>query len=442
MFRKNDFVNSPEIFVPLLASLLMALLPFTSQADLAQGTTEETKPAGLSTLHERLLTIDTHVDIPSDFATGNVDPGVWTDDPVSIPKMKKGALDAAFFTVYVGQSARTPENYAAAKATARNKFAAIHRMAEVLYPEDIEIAYSVDDIHRINQAGRLVALIGIENGYAIGKDLSLLAEYHAQGARYMTLAHSGHNDIADSSYPVAEFNDALVEHNGISEFGGKVIAEMNRLGILVDVSHLSKKASLEAARLSVAPVIASHSSARALFDLPRNMDDEQLAAVADTGGVVNVVAYATYLRKVPAEKKKAIGKIETDMGFTSMAAIGKATGRDLAEYRRRVIELDDTWPRATVSDFVDHIDHVINTVGIDHVGISSDFPSGGVSGWMEENEAMAVTEELQRRGYSEQEIGKIWSGNLLRALRAAEEIAACLQSERPRDPENHSCQGG
>jgi len=217
---------------------------------------------------------------------------------------------------------------------------------------------------------------------------------------------------------------------------------MNRLGMLVDVSHISKKATLDAAGLSIAPIIASHSCARELVDVPRNMDDEQLAAVAQTGGVINVVAYSPYVRMDPPPKREATSQIEKEMGFTSMAAIGQATGVQLVEYRDRIIELDDEWPRATVADYVDHIDHVVEVVGIEHVGISSDFPAGGVAGWMDESESAAVTDELLDRGYSEHEISQLWGGNLLRVLRTAERIAACLQSERrPRDPANHSCQG-
>lgn len=436
-------ITAPGSAAGLIAATILACCVGCTRLPDTDAAFEQPSHIAADSVHNRLLTIDAHVDIPSDFATEKVDPGIWTTDPVSIPKMQKGGLDAAFFTVYVGQSQRTPENYAAAKATARIKFAAIHRMAEDLYPEKIEIAYSVDDIVRINYAARLVALIGIENGFAIGKDLSLLAEYHALGARYMTLAHSGHNDIADSTNPIAEFGDDSIEHDGVSEFGARVIAEMNRLGILVDVSHVSRKATLDAARLSVAPIIASHSSAMALIDVPRNMDDEQLRAVAATGGVISVVAYAPYLRVDSPAKQEAIRRIETEMGFTSMAAIGKATGSELTEYRRRLVELDAKWPRASVSDFVDHIDHVVKVVGIGHVGISSDFPAGGVTGWMDESESATVTDELLQRGYSKQEISSIWSGNLMRVLATAERVAACLQFDRQaRVPANQACSQG
>ena len=230
-------------------------------------------------IHKNVITIDTHVDIPFNFATEEVDPGVRGDSLVDLPKMREGGLDVVFFVVYVGQTERTPENYEKAKADAMIKFDAIHRMAEKMYPDQIEIAYTADDVERIHKSGKLVAAICIENGYVIGKDLSLIEKYQKLGARYITLAHGGHNDISDSSTPRENLGDAEAEHNGISAFGEKVIAEMNRVGVMIDVSHISKKASLDAMKLSKAQVMASHSSTHALCPVARNMDDEQLMAL-------------------------------------------------------------------------------------------------------------------------------------------------------------------
>jgi len=180
--------------------------------------------------------------------------------------MEEGGLAAAFFIVFVGQTERTPENYEQAKADAVKKFDAIHRMAEQMYPDRIKLAYSADDVERIVAQGKLVAVLGIENGYVIGQDLSLLGDYHRRGARYITLAHNGHHDIADSAALRPRLGDSASEHDGVSAFGEEVIAEMNRLGIMVDVSHISKQAMLEAVQLLAAPVIASHSSTRSLRD--------------------------------------------------------------------------------------------------------------------------------------------------------------------------------
>ena len=218
-------------------------------------------------------------------------------------RCEAGGLDVGFLRGVRGtdRTDRRELRDRAKAGVARTKFEAIHRMAEHLYPDQIEIAYSADDVERIHEDGKLVAAIGIENGYVIGQDLSLLSTYHELGARYITLAHGGHNDIADSAIPRSQFGDGEAEHDGISAFGEEVIAEMNRLGILVDVSHISKQAALDAIRLSRAPVIASHSSTRALAEHPRNMDDETLLALGDSGGVVQTVALGAFVKVQPAD---------------------------------------------------------------------------------------------------------------------------------------------
>ena len=381
-------------------------------------------------IHDRVLSIDSHVDIPFDFATPDVDPGVRGIRQVDLPKMVEGGLDAAFFIVYVGQTDRTPAKEAQAKADAMTKFDAIHRMAEEMYPDRIEIAYSADDFDRIAASGKLVAAIGIENGYVIGTDLSLLETYHELGARYITLAHNGHNDIADSATPLENLGDAESEHDGVSRFGEEVIAEMNRLGIMVDVSHISKAAMLDAVRLSRAPVIASHSSARALADHRRNLDDEQLRALGDRGGVVQIVALGAFVSTTADAREQAIRGLRTDLGLAQGGGIDPAdlTPAARGEYGRRMAAIDQEWPLVDVAMFVDHIDHAVELIGIDHVGISSDFDGGGgVAGWNDASEAFNVTLELVRRGYPEAEIAQLWGGNLLRVLREAERVAAAMR---------------
>jgi membrane dipeptidase len=382
-------------------------------------------------IHERVITIDTHDDIPFDFATADVDPGVRGDRQVDLVKMEEGGLDVGFFIVYVGQTERTPENYVQAQEDAMTKFAAIHRMADTLYPDRIELAYTADDVVRIHNSGKLVAAIGIENGYVIGRDVDLLERYHALGARYITLAHGGHNDIADSATPRDNLGDEESEHGGISEFGAEVIAEMNRLGILVDVSHISRDAMLDAARLSRAPVIASHSSTRAIADHPRNMDDEQLLALRDNGGVMQTVALGSYVKVSEPAKDSAITALREEFGIQGFggAALRSLQPERRAAYDTRRAEIEATWPGATVSDFVDHIDHAVGLIGIDHVGISSDFDGGGgITGWDDASETLNVTTELVRRGYTEEDIAKLWGGNTLRIWREAERVAAELQS--------------
>lgn len=329
-------------------------------------------------IHERVLTLDTHVDIPLNLATSEF-MADKADAQVNLDLMAGGGLDAAFFIVYVGQTRRDEVGYLGAKADALAKFDAIHRMTDFLHADRIGLATTAAEVRDLHAQGKLVALIGMENGYVTGQDLSLLEVYRDKGARYMTLVHNGHNDIGDSAQPRTDLGDATEEHGGLSEFGVRVVDELNRLGILVDISHVSRATMLEATSRSKAPVIASHSSVAAVHPHPRNMDDEQLLALRDNGGVVQIVAFDAYL---------------------------KAGGG------------------ATVTDFVDHIDHAVRLIGVDHVGISSDFGGGGgVVGWNGAGESINVTLELVSRGYSEVDIGKLWGGNVLRILEAAEAVA-------------------
>ena len=370
-------------------------------------------------IHEAVMTVDSHDDIPFNFATEAVDP-FDARRQLTLEKMRAGGLDAAFFIVYVGQTERTPENYARAQADAMTKFDAIHRMAEDMYPDLIEVAYSADDVERIHAEGKLVAAIGVENGYSIGRDLSLLQRYHDLGARYVTLAHNGHNDIADSAQPRMDLGDAVSEHGGISEFGERAIAEMNRLGIMVDVSHVSRAAALDAIRLSRAPVIASHSNALAVTNHPRNMDDETLLALRDNGGVMQATALSVFVKEFTPELQEASLALLAEYGRGHFREWYTLSDEQQAEVSARLEGID----YADVGDFIDHVDYAVNLIGIDHVGLSSDFDGGGgVLGWWDASETANVTLELVRRGYSEEDIAKLWGGNLLRVWREVEQYA-------------------
>jgi membrane dipeptidase len=370
-------------------------------------------------IHDRVLTIDTHADIPFNFATPEVDPGVRGTRQVDIPKMVEGGLDVAFFIVYVGQGPRTPEGNEQARAQALTKFRAIRRMAEEMHPEKIGLAYRAEQVERIARSGRKVAAIGIENGYVIGRDLTLIRRYYDLGARYMTLTHGGHNDIGDSATPRAD--EPSAEHGGLSAFGRDVVDRMNRVGMMVDVSHVAKSTSLDAIKVSRAPVIASHSGVRAVNDHPRNMDDEQLLALRRNGGVIQVVALGEFVKSSP-ERRAAAQAVYQELGVTRRSEL---TPEQRAELRRQLAQVDTRFPPATVRDFVNHIDHAVKLIGIDHVGISSDFDGGGgISGWRDASETFNVTLELVRRGYSEGQIRKLWGGNLLRVWREVERVAS------------------
>jgi membrane dipeptidase len=372
------------------------------------------------------LTLDTHIDIPLDFASPATDP-LTADLQVNLEKMTAGGLDAGFFIVFVGQTARTAEGYAQAHADAETKFAAIHRMAEELYPQRIEIAYSADDVQRIASAGKLVAAIGVENGYSLGPNLEHLDRFYELGARYVGLVHDGDNDLARSARPSAALGDLPESAAGVSTLGAEAIARMNRLGIMVDVSHGGKQTALDAMQLSAAPVIASHSGIASVNAHPRNMDDETLLALKTDGGVVQVVAYDSYLKRQPEEKTAALRSLRLSIGLPGGARLSSLSAQQRATYDDALREIEAKWPAATVADLVDHIDYAVKLIGIDHVGIASDFDGGGgVTGWSDAAETANVTAELEARGYSREDIGKIWSGNLLRVWRAVERTAAEL----------------
>lgn len=339
-------------------------------------------------IHERVITLDTHADINTANFTETNNYTQDLDTQVNLPKMIAGGLDVAWFIVYTGQGPLTPEGYAAAEANALDKFAAIHRLAEQFAPDTIELAYTSDDVRRIAAAGRKVAMIGVENAYPMGLDLGNIQRYQEMGARYVSLAHNGHSQFADSN---TGERDGVWLHGGLSDLGRQAVAELNRWGIMIDLSHPSREANLQTLALSRAPVIASHSSARALNDVSRNLSDEELLAIRDNGGVVQATAFSSYL--------------------------------DSAKHSAH--QADPAAAPVDVADFIDHVDYMVELIGIEHVGISSDFDGGGgVSGWNDASETFNVTLELVRRGYTEEEIGMLWSGNLLRVMDEVQRIGA------------------
>ena len=410
--ENNKGMNEMMKQLSKLGFLCLVILALTGCDDPQNGNGE----ADIQAVHNRIMTLDSHVDISSDYTFEPAfDPGKLTDMKVDLPKMNAGGLDAAFFVVYVGQTARTEENYAIVKKDALRKFAAIHRMTDELYSDQIGLAYSPEDVRRIHKEGRKVAIIGIENGYAIGRDIALVADYYQRGARYMTLAHNGHNDICDSAQPKEKLGDDQAEHGGVSAFGKQVIGEMNRLGMMVDISHVSVDCMTQAVTLSTAPAIASHSGARALADHPRNLTDAQMRLLAARGGVMQLVAYTGFVKLDPARGAAIDALMEKIAALHGLAADDYENIERAAEWSSGFGEINRQFPIATVKEFVDHIDYAVEVIGIDHVGISSDFDGGGgITGWKDASESLNVTRELLARGYSEKDIAKIWGGNLLR----------------------------
>lgn len=396
-------------------------------------------------IHLDALTIDTHDDINVANFTDSLNYSQLTDTQINIPKMQQGGLDVAWLIVYTGQGELNAEAYKKAAENAQAKFDAIHRLTEVYAPNKIGLATSVATVNQIRMSGRKVAMIGVENAYSLGTDTANVKKFYDQGARYMSLAHNGHSQFADSNTGEV---DGTELHNGLSPLGKLVIEKMNYYGMMVDISYPSKEANRQAIRHSKAPVIASHSSARALCDHPRNLDDEQLEWVKANGGVVQTVAFALYLDKEKhlanqEAREKVLAKKAAEMGITLLSRRERRTleGEPRTTYEKQYKALlneaaadlkvvNAEFPPVDVSDFVDHIDYIKNKIGIDHVGISSDFDGGGgIAGWNDASESFNITLELVRRGYTQEEINQVWSGNLLRVLEAVETEAAALQGK-------------
>lgn len=396
-------------------------------------------------IHAKALKIDTHVDInpaqmigpPPNYVTG------IERNKVDLPKMEQNGLDAVFFSIYVGQRQDFSDSgYAAAMAAYVEKFDAVHTLAEKMAPGRIAIAYTAADVRKIHASGKKVALMGVENSWGMGTDLTNVKRFYDRGARYMSLSHDGHNQLTDSG---TGENDGVWRWNGLSPLGRQVVEEANRLGIMMDISHPSKASNLQVMAMSKAPVIASHSGVRALANHRRNLDDEQLLALKKNGGVAQMVALSSFV-KVPTpdspERAAAIAALRTELGMGARGGqgAGQATGQAAARrpggapndslfalYRQKLAAIDAKFPpspRATVSDFVNHIDYAVRLIGIDHVGISSDFDGGGgVNGFDNASESINVTIELVRRGYSERDIIALWGGNLLRVMEQVEKVA-------------------
>ncbi len=369
-------------------------------------------------IHASILTVDTHCDTPMNFSDPSFDMGVrHTEGCVDFPRMVEGGLHAEFFAVFTGQGPRDKSSFDTVYEEALKILNAIHKNVEK-NSSMAEIAYTADDAYRIKRAGKIAAFIGIENGYPIGKDISRIGKLYNEGARYITLAHTKNNDICDSS---TDQNGP--ENNGLSSFGEDVVKEMNRLGMMVDVSHISDKAFYDVLKVTKTPVIASHSSCRALCGSPRNLTDDMLLALKENGGVIQICILSSYL-KTPEPNPELTAKLnelqEKYGDYNSLTdELKKQMRSEYREIQKRYEKL------ATVKDAVDHIDHVVQMIGVDYVGIGTDFDGGGgIDGCRTVDEIKNITIELLRRGYSKAEITKIWGANAMRVMRKAEDYAS------------------
>jgi membrane dipeptidase len=383
-------------------------------------------------LHREAIVIDTHNDITSplidegfDLAASGIEADGKLKTHTDIKRMKEGGLDAEFFAVYVGREYvnKKPSEGGGSARRALDIIDAVNEQVR-RHPETFEAASTADDIRRISKKGKIASLMGIEGGHAIEDSLRTLRVFYKLGVRYMTLTHTNTNDWADSSGDVSDPN--VKHHNGLTDFGRKVVREMNLIGMMIDISHVADKTFYDAIEASRAPIIASHSSARALANHPRNMDDDMLRAIAKNGGVVMVNFYDGFLdqRKIDFNKLANAKQQELQKQFPDDA---KRIEEELKKWS------DANAPsRTPLSVLIDHIDHIAKVAGIDHVGIGSDFdgvPLTGVPEGMEDISRLPnITLELMKRGYSDADIRKVLGENFLRVMSRVERVASEMQS--------------
>jgi len=395
--------------------LLAAVLAFTGCSDPETRLENKAKR-----IHEAAYTVDSHTDTPLRLNRSGFDFGVRNDpgdtrSKIDLPRMKEGGMDGIWFAVYVGQGERTPEGNEKAMEEALEITREIHNTVEK-YSDDLELATRADDLARIAKKGKHAIYIGMENGYPIGNDPELLNTYYEKGIRYVTLVHSRNNDICDSS------TDTL-EHGGLSPLGEEVVERMNDLGMLIDLSHASDDTFYDVVEKSRAPVIASHSCARALCDNPRNLSDEMLLELKENGGVIQLCILSAYLKTPAPDPQRDSARAAVRVKHGNYYELeGAAREAFIADW----YAVDREFPRqlATVSDAVDHIDHIVDLIGIDYVGIGTDFDGGGaLEDCFDVSQMGNITLELVRRGYSAGDIKKIWGGNLTRVFKEVEAAA-------------------
>ncbi len=371
-------------------------------------------------IHNNVLTVDTHTDTPmrlfnAEFDINKENDPIKTHSKIDFPRMREGGLDAAFFAVFVGQGDRTEEANNKAKEKALSIFEAIHK--NIAKNSNVaEIALTPADAYRLKKEGKRAIYIGMENGYPVGTNIKNIEEFYGLGARYITLCHSSNNDICDSSTDSTEYN-------GLSEFGRQVVAKMNALGMIIDISHVSDKSFYDVIELSKTPLIASHSCARAICDNPRNINDEMIRKLAGNGGVIQLCILSDYVKVVEQDSTRTSAEQPIRERYNLLKELSY---NEQQKVFRDWEALNETHPPklATVSDAVDHIDHIVEIAGIDHVGIGTDFDGGGgLEDCFDVSQIKNITIELVKRGYTENEIEKIWGGNFMRVFNKVQLLA-------------------
>jgi membrane dipeptidase len=416
-----------RVAAPLLLSACAALtLPVVMGAGAPPVDEQDDLLQRAARIHNAAWVVDTHIDSPAREINGQ--PWRATDRHTygeqgagqwDIPRMIEGGMDAVFLSVFTSQRQLTEEGFAAAYERANSLITQYEGYAAS--SPIAEIATTVADARRLHAAGRRAFFLGMENGYPIANDLSRVEEFYNRGIRYITLAHTADNQIAASSTQRGDREDY-----GLTDFGRQVVREMHRLGIMVDVSHVSDKTFYDMLAMSDIPVVLSHSSCRALCDHPRDISDDMLRALAGNGGVIQLVTFRSYVKSLPRDEARQAAMSALRQEFGSPRQL---TGEQRAAYQARLAEVNRMHPprRVTVYDFLEHFEHAVAVAGIDHVGFSSDFNGGGILDDFEDVTALPkITIELLRRGHSEEDITKFWGGNLLRVMQAVEDAAGAM----------------
>ena len=405
----------------IISQLFILIVLFTISACTNNSRKEISRDEAVR-IHQSLLTIDSHTDTPLRFSRRSTDLSQRSDPhrrggKLDFPRMQEGGLDGVFFAVFVGQGPRTPEENEKVRDEALLLFDSIHAVVD--HSSDLAaIAVSSSDLENFSREGKKAVYIGIENGYPLGKNLSLVSRFYDLGARYITLCHTRNNDICDSSTD----RDGP-EHEGISDFGREVVQEMNSLGIMIDVSHMSDKAFYDVIEISQSPVIASHSNARAVCDNPRNLSDEMLLELAENDGVIQLCLVSDYVAEMPAYPERDSARRVLWAKYDNWSEMDDSAKLALDQ---EYYDMNRKYPPnlATVSQFCDHFDHVVDLVGIDHVGFGSDYDGGAaLEDCFDVTELPNITHELLIRGYSRSDLQKFWSGNLLRVMKEVEKVA-------------------
>jgi membrane dipeptidase len=373
-----------------------------------------------TSFHKKAIVIDTHTDTPMEMVNSGIDLRNRHQAPksrVDYPRLHDGGVDAVFFALFTAQRERNPENYVKTYNLAHQMLDST--ISSIDKNQDmVQLALNSGDAKKISKKDKTAIYIGMENGFPIAKEISRVKEFYDLGVRYITLCHTANNDICDSST-----DPKGPEYNGLSEFGKEVVAEMNRLGMLIDISHISDSAFYDVVALSKAPVFASHSSVRSICNHPRNMSDDMIKKLAENGGVIQICILGDYIREADTTSMNFIKKEELRKKYNNwLYANDDERKKAWGEWD----SIDEQYPEILppIAEAVNHIDYVVKLVGIDHVGIGSDFDGGGgLSDCVDVADFPKITDELVKRGYSQKDIEKIWGGNFLRVFKEVEEKA-------------------